>query len=180
MFFYVFESLKLNRSPPCEQYSACKTTGNRHLGIANKLVIKTLEIIDYFSPKAWWIENPSTGLLCRKIGDHQQVKILDGLDYKDVDYCAYSVVGNTREEVWNGEFPYKKATRIWSNALRHFKPKKCLGKDWCPMMKDGKHVCTYGNADTPQYYKGIRVNTDFAHRVPPKLIRALIIAADSS
>ena len=40
-----------------------KTTGVRKIDEANKIVLKTLEIIDYFKPKYWFIENPQTGLL---------------------------------------------------------------------------------------------------------------------
>ena len=31
--------------------------------IQNKIVLKTLEIIDYFNPTWWFIENPQTGKL---------------------------------------------------------------------------------------------------------------------
>ena len=36
--------------------------------ICQDLVLKPLEIIDYFEPKYWFIENPQTGLL---IADHE-------------------------------------------------------------------------------------------------------------
>jgi site-specific DNA-cytosine methylase len=50
-------------SPPCIEYSIAKTTGIRKIDEANKIVLKILEIIEYFKPTVWFIENPQTGLL---------------------------------------------------------------------------------------------------------------------
>lgn len=67
------------------------------------MVDKTREIIEYFKPKHWWIENPQTGSMKKYITD---------LDFYDVDYCKYS------------NFGYQKRTRFWTN-IEGFKPKKC-------------------------------------------------------
>ena len=64
-------------SPPCIEYSIAKTTGVRKIDEANKIVLKTLEIIDYFKPKYWFIENPQTGLLKKQ-------DFMNGLPYFDV------------------------------------------------------------------------------------------------
>ena len=69
-------------SPPCVEYSIAKTRGIRNIELANALVLKTLEIIDYFSPVFYVIENPATGLL-----KHQPFML--NRNYKDVDYCKY-------------------------------------------------------------------------------------------
>ena len=50
-------------SPPCTEYSRAKTTGIRKIDEANEVVKRTLEIIEYFDPRYWVIENPQTGLL---------------------------------------------------------------------------------------------------------------------
>ena len=50
-------------SPPCTEYSIAKTTGVRKIDEANEIAKKTIEIIKYFEPKYWFIENPQTGLL---------------------------------------------------------------------------------------------------------------------
>jgi site-specific DNA-cytosine methylase len=50
-------------SPPCTEYSVAKTVGERKIEEANQIVLKTLEIIDYFKPRVWFIEKPQTGLL---------------------------------------------------------------------------------------------------------------------
>lgn len=67
------------------------------------MVDKTREIIEYFKPKHWWIENPQTGSMKKYITD---------LDFYDVDYCKYS------------NFGYQKRTRFWTN-IKGFKPKLC-------------------------------------------------------
>ena len=48
---------------PCNEYSPAKTIGQRRLDYADRLVEKTLEIIQFFNPPVWWIENPRLGLL---------------------------------------------------------------------------------------------------------------------
>ena len=47
-------------SPPCIEYSIAKQTGVRKIEEANEIVMKTLEIIKYFKPRIWFIENPQT------------------------------------------------------------------------------------------------------------------------
>ena len=52
---------------PCTEYSrlrdCCKHTKPPDIEKANKVVLRTLEIIDYFKPKFWFIENPDGGKL---------------------------------------------------------------------------------------------------------------------
>ena len=44
--------------PDCTHYSIAKTRGVRNIELANALVLKTLEIIEYVSPVFYVIENP--------------------------------------------------------------------------------------------------------------------------
>ena len=91
-------------SPPCTTYSICAISRHRpHNGKmsdfaikSDKIVMKTLEIIDYFKPKAWYIENPR-GMLRKQ-------KFMTGLPRTTVWYCTY---GDTRA----------KPTDIWSNNI---------------------------------------------------------------
>ena len=48
---------------PYTEYSVSKTLGTRNLDHADQLVLKILEIINYFMPQIWWIENPRYGFL---------------------------------------------------------------------------------------------------------------------
>ena len=46
-------------SPPCTEYSRAKSRyGVRQLDLAKSIVKRTLEIIDYFDPEYYGIENP--------------------------------------------------------------------------------------------------------------------------
>ena len=79
---------------PCEDYSNAKVQRPRDFDRADALVARTLEIIEYFQPRIWWIENPRFGFLRTR-------EIIHHLPYIDVDYCQFSSWG------------YQKPTRIW-------------------------------------------------------------------
>ena len=85
-------------SPPCTHYSIARTNAKtpRDLEGSDKIVQRCLDIIRYWRPKYWVIENPQTGLL--KTRD-----VVQGLNYRDVDYCMYGA-------------PYRKRTRLWGNC----------------------------------------------------------------
>ena len=106
-------------SPPCTEYSRAKTTGTRKIAEANKIVLKTIEIIKYFQPTVFFIENPQTGLL-------KNQPFMDEFSYVDVDYCMYG-------------FNYRKRTRLWNN-LPNFTPKKCDRN--CGKMIGNRHIET--------------------------------------
>ena len=72
------------------------------------MVDKIFEILDYFKPSYWWIENPKSSSMRNYINE----------DYYVVDYCMYG-------------FKYKKPTRIWTN-IKGFIPKEC--KQSCPSI----------------------------------------------
>ena len=46
-------------SPPCTEYSAAKTVGFRQIPYANAVVQHTLDVIDYFQPRYWFLEKPT-------------------------------------------------------------------------------------------------------------------------
>ena len=72
------------------------------------MVDKVIEIIKYFKPKYWWIENPQTGKMKEYIKNmYPEFNI-----FYDVDYCKYSNWG------------YQKRTRFWTN-IKNFNPKIC-------------------------------------------------------
>ena len=66
-------------SPPCTEYSIAKTTGVRKIYEANAIVLKTIEIIRYFEPNVFFIENAQTGFL-------KQQPFMSEFRYEDVDY----------------------------------------------------------------------------------------------
>ena len=103
-------------SPPCTEYSRAKTTGVRDIEGANEIVQQTLDIIEYFNPKYFMLENPQSGLL-------KDQSCMYGINFTDVDYCKYGM-------------PYRKRTRIWNN-ITSWKPRPLCTRD-CNSMDDNR------------------------------------------
>ena len=59
-----------------------KMTGVRKIEKANRISQRTIDIIRYFDPQYWIIENPQTGKL-------KEQDFMTELPLKDVDYCKY-------------------------------------------------------------------------------------------
>jgi len=88
------------------------------------MIDKVFEIIDYFNPEYYIIENPKNGKMKEYINDL--------IPYYDIDYCMYS------------DWGYRKTTRFWTNIeglefnkCNHKKHKLALGhKNHCPKLLD--------------------------------------------
>ena len=140
-------------SPDCTQYSIARTTARtpRNFAKADALVQKCREIIDYFEPGVWFIENPDTGYLKSR-------PFMQNLPYVRVDYCMYRINTDT-----DALCPYRKRTRIWTNA------------QWTPKMCDRSHLINGRHAMTAQRgpckHRGIsdRFALDELHRLPAQL-----------
>jgi len=128
-------------SPPCNTFSKgklCWTNRTMKDGrvMTPELIVKEMEqiglpplmkareIIDYFNPKLWFIENPQSGRMKNYITD---------LPFYDVDYCMYG-------------FQYRKRTRIWTN-LKDFDSKLCNKS--CGGMVGNRHRMSCGNSKYP-------------------------------
>ena len=105
-------------SPPCTEYSRAKTIGVRKIQESNEIVLRVLEIINYFDPIFYMIENPQSGLL-------KNQTFMGDLPFNDVDYCRYGM-------------KYRKRTRIWNN-IYGWEPKPLCKKN-CGNIVDGRHV----------------------------------------
>jgi len=139
-------------SPPCTEYSHTKRTGVRDLETADKIVKRTLEIIDYFKPKVWFMENPETGLLKKR-----KFMIDLNLPFVDVSYCQYG-------------YTYRKQTRIWTN-LKGWDGKTC-NKKTCKIVKDNKHIGSAGNGRGKYTFKSF--NQTEKYSIPDELMREII------
>ena len=136
-------------SPPCTEYSRAKTTGVRNIDYANNIVRKTIEIINYFQPRIFFIENPQTGLL-------KEQDFMKDFDYYDVDYCKYG-------------FEYRKRTRIWTN-LKSWKPRPLCKKD-CNGIIGNRHKETAPRLPCKGRWDEQRKKTqDELYRIPEELI----------
>jgi site-specific DNA-cytosine methylase len=175
-------------SPPCDTFSNLRQSWiGRKLKAHNgevftmKLLLKdieeiglpilrkTEEIIDYFQPRHYFIENPQTS----------RMKDYMTRPFYDVDYCMYS------------DFGYQKRTRIWTN-LEKFEPKLCNKQ--CGNMIMNKHKVNFGGKksilengklvkvltqEQREKYKDLRDmqlplgSINERYRIPFKLIRSL-------
>ena len=146
-------------SPPCTEYSRAKTTGVRDIEGANKIVQKTLDILEYFCPKYWMIENPQTGLLKDQL-------CMWGLPYLDIDYCKYGL-------------PYRKRTRIWNNAF-NWQPRPLCKKD-CGQMDGNKHkevAQKLPPGKKTEWGERTHFKTSDLYRVPSELVREIFLSLE--
>jgi site-specific DNA-cytosine methylase len=143
-------------SPPCTEYSQAKTQGIRDIEGANKIVLKTLEIIKYFDCEFWFLENPQTA----KLKDQEFMK---SLPYVDCDYCMYGK-------------PYRKRTRIWTNK-KDIKLKLCDKN--CGSFVDGRHIGSCGCGGQGQGHKKSYSNKSYSlhekYSIPEDLIFSLLL-----
>eukprot|EP00873_Tetraselmis_striata_P036391 jgi/Tetstr1/456655/TSEL_043356.t1 len=84
-------------SPPCTEYSMAKTRGVRKLELADSIAKKCLEIIEWYRPRYWFIENPFTGMLKRRDFMQPLAPFLHR--------CTYCKYGRD----------FKKPTAVWTN-----------------------------------------------------------------
>jgi len=107
------------------------------------LLRKAEEIIDYFKPKYYIIENPD-GKMKNYMKEHKNYI---------VDYCKYANWG------------YRKRTYFWTN-IEGFKPKRC--KKDCINMVGNRHRKSIGGGtqNTP-------TTLQERYRIPPDLIKGL-------
>ena len=114
----------IHASPPCQQYSIARTCAKtpRNLEYADSLVQLALDIIDYFKPKVFMIENPYTGLLRKRpLMQHMESFL------RRVTYCRYGL-------------PYRKETAIWTNLGDLWQPRPlCTRADPCPQVVNFWH-----------------------------------------
>ena len=148
-------------SPPCNTFSKMRLSNVGRYGVTMEtiqqdisliglpILRRTEEIIDYFKPSLYFIENPQTGRAKDYIDRH----------YYDVDYCKYS------------DWGMRKRTRIWTNKIG-FEPKVC-NKD-CGFIKDGRHIrCAAGGNKNTKGQGGL--DKRLRYRIPPILIEELLM-----
>ena len=138
---------------PCNEYSVAKTTAPRHLREADLIVQRVLEIIAYFEPDAWWIENPRSGLLKHR-------PFMKDLPFVDVDYCQYS-------GWW-----YRKPTRFWGSLQVVQRGGKICDLENCPNTE----ICEDGRRRHKRMLGGTEIQTctRLKGRVPPALVDHLL------
>ena len=163
-------------SPPCTNYSKLQDcwVGRKRKGVIytkeiqeeemkndDKLVLKTLEIIDYFNPEVWFIENPAGSRM-------KERPFMKYFDNYVVDYCMYSNWG------------YRKRTRIWTNK-KDWNNLMCDGSGACGNMVGKLHKTNLGNADRFKRANILNINKyagltqQERYRIPEDLIFSLFL-----
>ena len=97
-------------SPVCCEFSKALTRRPRRLEEGDRLVLRTLELIDYFKPRFWGVENPQSGLLKTR-------PYMEGLPFQDVTYCSYGSSYRKRTRIW-GTLPFVPRPQIQGLPLR--------------------------------------------------------------
>ena len=153
-------------SPPCTNYTPLKDCNlgrivkgeiytreiiEENMKKDDKLVLKTLEIIDYFKPEAWFIENPALS----RMKDRPFMKKLNNYI---VDYCMYC------------DWGYRKRTRIWTNK-KDFNGLLCDKSGACGNMIGRKHRFSSDNGT--KNHKGTTQKDRY--RIPENLIFSLFL-----
>jgi site-specific DNA-cytosine methylase len=141
-------------SPPCTEYSRAKTRSPRNLKLADNIVKKTLEIIKYFSPVYFFIENPS-GMLRHRTFMRPYNRYLN-----TCSYCMYGTL-------------YKKPTDIWSNISLNLKC--CKGNTVCNVKKKyGKHLYTAQVSGPLVNPTQIGTSNEKTYVIPNKLLSTIL------
>ena len=102
------------------------------------MVDKIFEILDYFDPKYFIIENPKSGKMKNYINEL--------IPFYDIDYCKYS------------DFGYKKTTRFWTN-IEGLEFNKCYNN--CEMKDYISDLIPYYDVDYCMYGFDYRKTTRF-------------------
>jgi len=137
-------------SPPCTEYSKARTRTKRprDYDTADALVSRALEIIDYFCPVMWLLENPQTGYLKTR-------EIIQKIPWQDVTYCRYGK-------------KYKKQTRLWGRFPFQLRP-ICRTHDPCEQVVDGRHP--------ERAQRGVERDLQRLQSIPEELCREIAILA---
>ena len=143
-------------SPPCTHYSIARTKAKtpRDLEGSDAIVQRCLDIIHFWRPRFWVIENPQTGLLKTR-------EVVQKLEFKDVDYCMYGA-------------PYRKRTRLWTNCT-NWRPRPPCIHSTHPMTAQKGPSKRAG-----QLIRGDDCSLQTLHSVPPELTREIMLYANES
>jgi len=145
-------------SPPCTEYSKAKRVGVRNFALADAIVKRTIEIIEYYKPSHWYIENPSDGGLLK----HRDFMKPLNIYMHTCCYCMYGCI-------------YRKATNIWTNRQglmlrmcnKHTTP--CLS-----MQLYGKHIDHAQRSQSSHSNIGTSKTLTTLHSIPKSLLVELL------
>ena len=140
-------------SCPCEQYSVARSNAStpRDLLLADTLVLRTQEIIDWYRPRHYFVENPSGSQLWLRFKWPRIVK---------TSYCSYG-------------FKYRKNTSIATNCVDFSLKDPCGGAGVCASMVGNIHKehAQKGGGGADNVYH----TRDDLHRIPHGLCMDVVL-----
>ena len=146
-------------SPPCDLYfsplklhKGILQFTEKDVNMSKAFVEKTKEIIDYYKPKYFIIENPRGKMRwCYPFIEHQI--------FRTIDYCMYG-------------FEYKKPTDIWTNVDVEFK--QCNHKKHNVNIKthNDKEIDARGTDHSNKVITG-RIAPQFAEIIAQKILQSM-------
>jgi hypothetical protein len=141
-------------SCPCEQYSVARSNARtpRDLMLSDSLVLRTQDVLDWFQPRCYFVENPSGSQLWSRFKWPRLVR---------TSYCAYG-------------FPYRKHTTIATNTDISLRP-PCGGAGVCAQMVGSQHLqhAQKGGGGVENNGKVFHTTAEL-HRVPEELCRDVL------
>jgi hypothetical protein len=142
-------------SVPCSSIARSSALTPRDLMLADSLVLRTQEILTWFSPRCWRIENPAGSMLWRRFKFPHLVT---------TSYCSYG-------------FRYKKATTIATNLVDFSLKDPCGGAGVCASMvgKQHKEHAQKGGGGVEDVYH----SRDELHRIPHGLCLDVVLFCES-
>jgi site-specific DNA-cytosine methylase len=120
---------------------------------ANQMILRVMEIIDYFQPKVWFIENPKALLV-------HYPPFKEWLEQKQA-HTTVVYYGNYDD--WG----FIKPTHIWSNLP--------LWREERPELPENTYTLQYHNYDKKmkRYYKAFKKSAEHRSKIPPSLVERL-------
>ena len=160
-------------SPPCTYYCSMQ---NIVIGVrgrtremlelnrqeSDKIVQRVLDIISYFNPAYWFMENPHSGALKSR-------SVVAGIPYVVGDYCKYN-------------YPCRKRTCFWYGGTAGYVPTLQMCKHDCPQSVGRKHICNLGKNRTTSIMSpcvayanfGMQYNLLARYSIPQDLLTSLL------
>ena len=145
-------------SPPCTEYSMANTTGINNIQEANNVSQRTIDIILYFDPQYWIIENPQTGKL-------KEQDFMTELLFKDVGYSKYGM-------------PYRKRTRLWNN-VECWTLRPLCQRDCGSISDNGRRHTESAQRRPPNGREGRRFRREELYKVSESLISEIFTSINN-
>jgi len=149
-------------SPPCTEFTIALTRRPRQIEEGLRIVRRVMDIIELLKPKAWFIENPATGLL-------PKTPLCKDLPHRIVSYCKWD----------SPQHRYRKLTWIATNVETWHPTPPCCKASPCENVENGRHpeCAQRGPVRCKEGLRGGRHKQGQLYSMPPKLCLSIATAS---